>query len=68
VNRVAKLSTVGRDESDDRGIGPREIREFIGALQDVEASKGMVDAGVGATTLDTFELKRIDEDYFVDAD
>jgi len=84
----------------ERGIGPREIREFLGALQDVEATKGifittssfsaearelarrrrivlidglefatrMVDAGVGVTTLQTYELKRIDEDYFVEAE
>lgn len=79
-------------------VGPREIREFIGALQDVEALKGvfittssfssearqlarrrrivlidglelaglMVDSGVGATTARSYEVKRIDEDYFVD--
>jgi restriction system protein len=84
----------------DRNIGPREIREFLGALQDVEASKGifittssfspdarelahrrrvvlmdglelathMVDTGVGVTTLETYELKRIDEDYFTEAE
>ena len=83
-----------------RGIGPREIREFLGALQDVEATKGifittssfsaearelahrrrvvlidrlelatrMVDTGVGVTTLQVYELKRIDEDYFVDSE
>ncbi len=82
----------------DRTIGPREIREFLGALQDVEAAKGifittssfsadaqelarrrrivlmdgldlstrMVEAGVGVTTLQTYELKRIDEDYFAE--
>jgi len=80
----------------ERSVGPREIREFLGALQDVEATKGifittscfspdarelarrrrivlmdgielatrMVDAGVGVTTLQTYELRRIDEDYF----
>ena len=79
-------------------VGPREIREFIGALQNVEALKGvfittssfssearqlarrrrivlidglelaglMVDSGVGATTARSYEVKRIDEDYFVD--
>ena len=79
-----------------RNVGPREIREFLGALQDVEATKGifittssfspdsrelarrrrivlidglelathMVDAGLGVATLQTYELKRIDEDYF----
>jgi len=84
----------------DRNIGPREIREFLGALQDVEASKGifittssfspdarelahrrrvvvmdglelathMVDAGVGVTTLEKYELKRIDEDYFTEVE
>lgn len=84
----------------ERTVGPREIREFIGALQDVEASKGifittssfsadarelahrrrivlldglelaehMVDAGVGVTTLQRYELKRIDEDYFAEAE
>lgn len=83
-----------------RGVGPREIREFLGALQDVEATKGifittstfsaearelarrrrvvlidglelathMVDAGVGVTTLQAYELKRIDEDYFAEAE
>jgi restriction system protein len=83
-----------------RGVGPREIREFLGALQDVEATKGifittssfsaearelahrrrvvlidglelatrMVDTGVGVTTLQVYELKRIDEDYFVDGE
>lgn len=81
-----------------RIVGPREIREFIGALQDVEALKGvfittsafsnearqlarrrrivlidgmelaglMVDSGVGATTARSYEVKKIDEDYFVD--
>lgn len=84
----------------ERGIGPREIREFLGALQDVEATKGifittssfsteardlarrrrivlidglelamhMVDAGVGVTTLQAYELKRIDEDYFAEVE
>jgi restriction system protein len=82
----------------DRNVGPREIREFVGALQDVDATKGifittssfspdarqlarrrrivlmdglelatrMVEAGVGVTTLHTYELKRIDEDYFAE--
>jgi restriction system protein len=80
----------------DRSVGPREIREFLGALQDQEAGKGvfittstfssearelarrrrvvlldgselahlMVDAGVGVATTKTYELKKIDEDYF----
>jgi restriction system protein len=80
-----------------RTIGPREIREFAGALQDVEASKGvfittssisdearelgrrrrivlidgeelaslMIDAGVAVSTTRTYDLKRVDEDYFV---
>jgi restriction system protein len=83
----------------ERGVGPREIREFIGALQDVEATKGifittsgfssearelarrrrivlidgfelaehMIDAGVGVTTVQVYTLKRINEDYFVEA-
>jgi restriction system protein len=82
----------------DRAVGPREIREFMGALQDADAAKGvfittstftseasglarrrrivlidgetltglMVDAEVGVTTVKTYELKRIDEDYFAD--
>jgi restriction system protein len=76
------------------------IKEFLGALQDVEAAKGifittssfspdarelarrrriglmdglelathMVDAGVGVTTLETYALKRIDEDYFAEVE
>jgi restriction system protein len=84
----------------DRAVGPREIREFLGALQDVEALKGvfittsgfssearelaqrrsvilidglelaelMVDYGVGVTTLKTYQLRRIDEDYFGEAE
>ena len=87
-----------KNRAPDRTIGPREIREFLGALQDVEAAKGifittssfsadaqelarrrrivlmdgldlstrMVEAGVGVTTLQTYELKRIDEDYFAE--
>ena len=83
-----------------RTVGPREIREFIGALQDVEATKGvfittssfsseaqklshrrrvvlidgrelaelMIDADVGVTTVKTYDLKRIDEDYFANGD
>lgn len=86
--------------SSDRHIGPREIREFIGALQDAGATKGvfittsrfsrealalaerrrivlidgrrlaqlMIDARVGATPVRTYELSRIDEDYFVGDD
>ncbi len=82
----------------ERTIGPREIREFIGALQDIEAVKGvfittstfsrearelakrrrivlldgrelaglMVDSGVGVTTVRQYEVRRIDEDYFVE--
>jgi len=84
----------------ERTIGPREIREFIGALQDVEAVKGvfittsafskearelarrrrivlldgrelaglMVDSGVGVTAVRRYEVRRIDEDYFVDVE
>jgi restriction system protein len=85
----------------ERNVGPREIREFLGALQDVEAAKGifittssfspdarelarrrrivlmdgvelatrMVEASVGGvTTLQTYELKRIDEDYFTEVE
>jgi restriction system protein len=83
-----------------RTVGSREIREFLGALQDVEAAKGvfittssfssgakglahrrrvvlidgheladlMIDANVGVTTVKTYELKRIDEDYFPNDD
>jgi restriction system protein len=82
----------------DRTVGPREIREFIGALQDAEASKGvfittstfsaearelarrrrivlidgtelaelMIDSDVGVTPLRSYEVKRLDEDYFFD--
>jgi len=84
----------------ERSVGPREIREFLGALQDLEATKGtfittssfspearelarrrrivlmdgfelatrMVDSGVGVTTLQRYELKRIDEDYFAEVE
>jgi restriction system protein len=80
----------------ERTVGPREIREFMGALQDHEAHKGvfittsdfsteatelakrrrivlldgerlahlMIDAGVGVSRERSFEISRIDEDYF----
>lgn len=107
IDGVIREDTLGLDViyvqakkwAPERGIGPREIREFLGALQDVEATKGifittssfsaearelarrrrivlidglelatrMIDAGVGVTTLKVYELKRIDEDYFVEA-
>lgn len=106
IDGVIREDTLGLDAvfvqakkwAPDRNVGPREIREFLGALQDVEAAKGifittssfspdarelaqrrrvvlldglelatrMVDAGVGVTTLQTYELKRIDEDYFAE--
>lgn len=108
IDGVIREDTLGLDAiyvqakkwAPDRNVGPREIREFLGALQDVEASKGifittssfspdarelarrrrivlmdglelathMVDAGVGVTTLETYELKRIDEDYFAEVE
>ncbi len=104
IDGVIREDTLGLDAifiqtkkwARERTIGPREIREFVGALQDVEATKGifittssfspearelarrrrivligglefatrMMDAGVGVTTLQVYELKRIDEDYF----
>jgi restriction system protein len=106
IDGVIREDTLGLDAiyvqakkwAPDRTIGPREIREFLGALQDVEAAKGifittssfsgdaqelarrrrivlmdglelatrMVEAGVAVTTLQTYELKRIDEDYFAE--
>ena len=108
IDGVIREDTLGLDAiyvqakkwAPDRHVGPREIREFLGALQDVEATKGifittssfspearelarrrrivlidglelathMVDAGVGVTTLETYELKRIDEDYFAEVE
>lgn len=108
IDGVIREDTLGLDAiyvqakkwAPDRGIGPREIREFLGALQDVEATKGifittssfspearelarrrrvvlmdglelaihMVESGVGVTTLQSYELKRIDEDYFADVE
>ena len=106
IDGVIREDTLGLDAiyvqakkwAPERNVGPREIREFLGALQDVEATKGifittssfspdakelarrrrivlmdglelatrMVEAGVGVTTLQTYELKRIDEDYFAE--
>lgn len=108
IDGVIREDTLGLDAiyvqakkwAPERGIGPREIREFLGALQDVEATKGifittssfstearelarrrrivlidglelathMVDVGVGVTTLQAYELKRIDEDYFTEVE
>jgi len=83
-----------------RKVGPREIREFMGALQDHEAHKGvfittsafsaeatelarrrrislldgerltrlMIDTGVGVSRLRSYEINRIDEDYFSEDD
>ncbi len=108
IDGVIREDTLGLDAiyvqakkwAPERTVGPREIREFVGALQDVEAAKGifittssfspesrelarrrrivlidglelathMVDAGVGVTTLQTYELKRIDEDYFAEVE
>jgi restriction system protein len=107
IDGVIREDTLGLDAiyvqakkwAPERSVGPREIREFLGALQDVEASKGifittssfspearelarrrrivlidglelathMVESGVGVTTLQSYELKRIDEDYFTDS-
>jgi restriction system protein len=104
IDGVIRQDTLGLDAiyvqakkwARERTVGPREIREFVGALQDVEATKGifittssfspeaqelarrrrivlmdglelaarMIDAGVGVTTIQAYELKRIDEDYF----
>ena len=36
-------------------------------MDGLELATHMVDAGVGVTTLQAYELKRIDEDYFADA-
>jgi restriction system protein len=33
-------------------------------IDGLELATHMVDTGVGVTTLETYELKRIDEDYF----
>ncbi|MBA2331230.1 MAG: restriction endonuclease [Actinobacteria bacterium] len=108
IDGVIREDTLGLDAisvqakkwAPERTVGPQEIREFVGALQDVEAAKGifittssfspesrelarrrrivlidglelathMVDAGVGVTTLQTYELKRIDEDYFAEVE
>lgn len=104
VDGVIREDTLGLDAiyvqakkwAVERTVGPREIREFIGALQDVEATKGvfittsafssesrelarrrrivlldglelaglMIDSGVGVASFRSYELKRIDEDYF----
>lgn len=77
-------------------VAPRDIREFVGALQDARAQKGvfittsrfspearelarrqrlviidgqelaelMIDAGVGVTRAKSYEISRVDEDYF----
>jgi restriction system protein len=106
IDGVIREDTLGLDAiyvqakkwAPDRNVGPREIREFVGALQDVEASKGifittssfspdarelarrrrivlmdglelathMVGAGVGVASLQRYELKRLDEDYFTE--
>lgn len=106
IDGVIREDTLGLDAiyvqakkwAPDRNVGPREIREFVGALQDVDASKGifittssfspearelarrrrivlmdglelathMVDASVGVTNLQRYDLKRIDEDYFAE--
>lgn len=82
----------------DRRVGPREIREFMGALQDHEAHKGvfittsdfsnesrelakrrrivlidgkrlahlMIDTGIGVSKIRSFEISRVDEDYFAE--
>jgi restriction system protein len=82
--------------SPDRHVGPREVREFVGALQDAAASKGvfittsrfsedapalaerrrivliagrrlaelMIEAEVGVDRVRSYELSRIDEEYF----
>lgn len=39
-------------------------RRRIVLLDGLELAEHMVDVGVGVTTLQTYELKRIDEDYF----
>jgi restriction system protein len=82
--------------SPDRHVGPRDIREFVGALQDAGAAKGvfittsrfsqealalaerrrivlipgrqlanlMIEAKVGVDRVRSYELSRIDEEYF----
>jgi restriction system protein len=84
----------------DRHVGPREVREFVGALQDAGASKGvfittsrfsdealaladrrrivliagrklaelMIEAEVGVDRVRSYELSRIDEEYFSNDD
>jgi restriction endonuclease Mrr len=37
-------------------------------MDGVELATRMVEAGVGVTTLQTYELKRIDEDYFAEVE
>jgi restriction endonuclease Mrr len=37
-------------------------------MDGLELSTHMVDAGVGVATLQTYELKRIDEDYFAEVE
>jgi len=86
--------------SPDRQVGPRDIREFVGALQDAGASKGvfittsrfshealalaerrrivlisgrrladlMIEAEVGVDRVRSYELSRIDEEYFSNDD
>lgn len=106
IDGVIREDTLGLDAiyvqakkwAPERNVGPREIREFLGALQDVEASKGifittssfssdarelarrrrivlmdgielathMIEVRVGVATLQAYELKRIDEDYFAE--
>ena len=39
-------------------------RRRVVLMDGLELATHMVDAGVGVTTLETYELKRIDEDYF----
>lgn len=86
--------------SSDRHVGPREVREFVGALQDAGASKGvfittsrfsedalalaerrrivliagrrlaelMIEVEVGVDRVRSYELSRIDEEYFSNDD
>ena len=43
-------------------------RRRVVLMDGLELATHMVDAGVGVTTLETYELKRIDEDYFTEVE
>jgi len=108
IDGVIREDRLGRDAiyvqakkwSTDRHVGPREVREFVGALQDAGANKGvfittsrfsedalalaerrrivliagrrlaelMIEAEVGVDRVRSYELSRIDEEYFSNGD